>query len=160
MLMDSTRPRSDNAPAKAAASVARAAPAPFEDFEVKVPERLGGTTHLRVAGPADAPLIETSNASHADVLDNKTLETLPSVGGNVFLMAVTVPTVQSSGDTHWNRMQDQTGASTLSVGGGGVRANNYLLDGFPITDLQNRSSTNPSKEMVDDIRVQVQTYDA
>ena len=75
-------------------------------------------------------------------------------------MAVTVPTGQSSGDTHWNRMQDQSGASTLSVGGGGVRANNYLLDGFPITDLQNRSSTNPSGEMVEDIRVQVHTYDA
>src|SRR4029453_4587312 len=109
---------------------------------------------------ADSPLIETSNASHAEVLDAKTLETLPSCGRNVFLMAVTVPTVQSSGDTHWNRMQDQSGASTLSVGGGGVRANNYLLDGFPITDLQNRSSTNPSGEMVEDIRVQVHTYDS
>ncbi len=109
---------------------------------------------------ADAPLIETSNASHAEVLDAKTLETLPSVGRNVFLMAVTVPTVQSSGDTHWNRMQDQSGASTLSVGGGGVRANNYLLDGYPITDLQNRSSTNPSTEMVEDIRIQVHTYDS
>ena len=88
------------------------------------------------------------------------LETLPSIGGNVFLMAVTVPTVQSSGDTHWNRMQDQTGASAISLGGGGVRSNNYLLDGFPVTDLQNRSSTNPSGEMVEDIRVQVHTYDA
>ena len=75
-------------------------------------------------------------------------------------MAVTVPTVQSSGDTHWNRMQDQTGASAMSMGGGGVRSNNYLLDGFPITDLQNRSSTNPSGEMVEDVRVQVHTYDA
>jgi trimeric autotransporter adhesin len=119
-----------------------------------------GTLAETITVTADAPLIETSNASHADVLDAKTLETLPSVGRNVFLMAVTVPTVQSTGDTHWNRMQDQSGASTLSMGGGGVRANNYLLDGFPITDLQNRSSTNPSAEMVEDIRVQVHTYDA
>jgi hypothetical protein len=119
-----------------------------------------GALEETITVTADAPLIETSNASHADVLDAKTLETLPSVGRNVFLMAVTVPTVQSSGDTHWNRMQDQSGASTLSMGGGGVRANNYLLDGFPITDLQNRSSTNPSAEMVEDVRVQVHTYDA
>ena len=105
------------------------------------------------------PLIETSNASHADVLDAKSLEVLPSVGGNIFLMAVTVPTVQSSGDTHRNRMQDQSGASTLSMGGGGVRSNNSV-DGFPITDLQNRSSTNPSGEMIEDVRVQVHTYDA
>jgi trimeric autotransporter adhesin len=119
-----------------------------------------GTLEETITVTADAPLIETSNASHADVLDAKTLETLPSVGRNVFLMAVTVPTVQSTGDTHWNRMQDQSGASTLSMGGGGVRANNYLLDGFPITDLQNRSSTNPSSEMVEDVRVQVHTYDS
>jgi trimeric autotransporter adhesin len=119
-----------------------------------------GALEETITVTADAPLIETSNASHADVLDAKTLETLPSVGRNVFLMAVTVPTVQSSGDTHWNRMQDQSGASTLSMGGGGVRANNYLLDGFPITDLANRSSANPSGEMVEDVRVQVHTYDS
>jgi hypothetical protein len=119
-----------------------------------------GTVAETITVTADAPLIETSNASHAEVLDSKTLEMLPSVGRNVFLMAVTVPTVQASGDTHWNRMQDQSGSSTLSVGGGGVRSNNYLLDGFPITDLQNRSSTNPSGEMVEDVRVQVHTYDA
>ena len=119
-----------------------------------------GTVEESITVTADAPLIETSNASHGEVLDAKTLETLPSIGRNVFLMAVTVPTVQSSGDTHWNRMQDQTGASAISLGGGGVRSNNYLLDGFPVTDLQNRSSTNPSGEMVEDVRVQVHTYDA
>lgn len=119
-----------------------------------------GAVEETITVTADAPLIETSNASHGDVLDAKTIEMLPSVGRNVFLMAVTVPTVQSSGDTHWNRMQDQTGASALSMGGGGVRQNNYLLDGFPITDLQNRSSSNPSGEMLEDVRVQVHTYDA
>lgn len=119
-----------------------------------------GAIEETITVTADAPLIETSNASHADVLDAKTIETLPSVGRNIFLMAVTVPTVQSSGDTHWNRMQDQSGASTLSLGGGGVRANNYLLDGFPVTDIVNRSTTNPSGEMIEDVRVQVHTYDA
>jgi hypothetical protein len=119
-----------------------------------------GTVAETITVTADAPLIETSNASHAEVLDARTIETLPSIGRNVFLMAVTVPTVQSSGDTHWNRMQDQTGASAISLGGGGVRANNYMLDGFPVTDLQNRSSTNPSGEMLEDVRVQVHTYDA
>lgn len=119
-----------------------------------------GTVAETITVTADAPLIETSNASQAEVIDAKTIETLPSIGRNVFLMAVTVPTVQSSGDTHWNRMQDQTGASAISLGGGGVRSNNYLLDGFPVTDLQNRSSTNPSGEMLEDVRVQVHTYDA
>ncbi len=119
-----------------------------------------GTVAETITVTADAPLIETSNASHAEVIDSRTIEMLPTIGRNVFLMAVTVPTVQSSGDTHWNRMQDQTGASAISLGGGGVRSNNYLLDGFAVTDLQNRSSTNPSGEMLEDVRVQVHTYDA
>ena len=119
-----------------------------------------GTRQETITVTASAPLINTANASHADVIDARTLEMLPSVGRNVFLMAVTVPTVQSSGDAHYQRMQDQSGASRLSIGGGGVRANNYLLDGFPITDLTNRASTNPSAEMVSDVRVQVHTYDA
>ncbi len=58
-----------------------------------------------------------------------------------------VPTVQATDNTHWNRMQDQSGVSTMSIGGGGTQSNNYLLDGFPVTDLSNRSSTNPSAEL-------------
>ena len=102
-----------------------------------------GAVAETVTVQGQSPILETSNASHANVLDQKTLQTLPSAGRNVFLMAVTVPTVQSSGDTHWNRMQDQTGASAISLGGGGVRSNNYLLDGFPVTDLQNGATSFP-----------------
>ena len=79
----------------------------------------------------------------------------------VFLVGNTVPTVTYSGDPHMNRMQDQTEASAICAGGGGVSVgNNYLLDGFPITDLQNRASTNPSIEALEDVKVQVHTYDA
>ena len=51
----------------------------------------------------------------------------------------------------------QSDASLLSSGGGG-RANYYLLDGFPVTDLTNRPITNPSIEAVEDLKVQVHTY--
>ncbi|MEO8681357.1 MAG: TonB-dependent receptor, partial [Vicinamibacterales bacterium] len=36
----------------------------------------------------------------------------------------------------------------------------FLVDGFPVTDLQNRASTNPSMEAVQEMKVQVHTYDA
>ena len=63
-------------------------------------------------------------------------------------------------NAHWNRMQDQVGNSAMSMGGGAVRANNFLVDGFPVTDLQNRASTNPTIEAVQDMKVQVHTYDS
>src|SRR5437867_4360547 len=95
-----------------------------------------------------------------DVLDTKSLESIPSPGRSIFLMANLSPTVQTSANAHWNRMQDQVGNSAMSMGGGAVRANNYLIDGFPVTDLQNRASTNPSMEAVQEMKVQVHTYDA
>ncbi len=119
-----------------------------------------GTLEETVTVTGEATLIETATASTGETLEKKALESLPTIGRNVFLMAHFVPTMVTSGDTHWNRMQDQTGASLISLGGGGVRQNNYLLDGFPVTDIQNRSATNPSIEAVEEVKVQVHTYDA
>ena len=76
------------------------------------------------------------------------------------MIGATVPTVIPSGDTQFNRQQDQTNASLMSLGGGTRRGNNYTLDGVPITDMRNRASANPTIEALDDLKVQVHTYDA
>ena len=65
-----------------------------------------------------SPIIDTANASKGDVLDSKTLETLPAPGRNAFMIGVAVPTVAALGDSQFNRQQDQTNASLLSLGGG------------------------------------------
>src|SRR5690349_3191794 len=98
-----------------------------------------------------APLIETSNASTGTVLDNAALQTLPSAGRAAFLVGTTVPTVVPSGDAQFNRQQDQTNASLLSLGGGTRRGNNYVLDGVPVTDITNRAIANPTIESLDDV---------
>ena len=107
-----------------------------------------------------APLIDTSNATGGGVISTEQLSTLPSGGRSAFLFAVTLPTVVASGDPQFNRQQDQTNASLLSLGGGTRRGNNYLVDGVPVTDLRNRASANPSIEALDDVAVQVHQYDA
>ena len=76
------------------------------------------------------------------------------------MISVTVPTVAPTGDPQFNRQQDQTNASRISMGGGGVRANNYLLDGVPITELRGRAVLNPTIEALEEVKVQVHTYDA
>src|SRR4051794_319069 len=97
-----------------------------------------GALAEEVVVTASSPLVETSNASTGAVLNKTVLETLPSQNRNAFLMSVTVPTVVTSGDASYNRMQDQAGASAVSLGGGAVRANNYLLDGVSFAALDNR----------------------
>src|SRR3954454_1172866 len=130
-----------------------------EFLTLDVQLEVGGLTEtITVTG--ESPLIDTTNASTGDVIDTKSLESIPTPGRSVFLMANLQPTVQTSGNARWNRMQDQVGNSAVSMGGGPVRSNNFLVDGFPVTDLQNRASTNPSMEAVQEMKVQVHTYDA
>ena len=119
-----------------------------------------GTLEESITVTGQSPLIETSNASTGGVIDSQALETIPTPGRSVYLMANLEPTVQTSSNAHWNRMQDQIGNSAISMGGGGVRSNNFLIDGFPVTDLSNRASTNPSIEAVQEMKVQLHTYDA
>jgi len=119
-----------------------------------------GAIEENITVTGQSPLIETSNASQGTVIDSAALQTLPSPGRAAFLIGTTVPTVIPTGDTQFNRQQDQTNASLLSLGGGTRRGNNYTLDGVPITDLRNRASANPTIEALEDMKVQVHTYDA
>lgn len=119
-----------------------------------------GAIEETITVTGQSPLIETSNASTGGVLDRQALESLPAPGRNAFLIGVTVPTFMPVGDPQFNRQQDQTNASRVSLGGGGVRANNYLLDGVPITEMNGRAILNPSIEAVEELKVQVHTYDA
>ncbi len=105
-----------------------------------------GTISESVTVTWESPLIETANASQGTVLDSEALQTLPAPGRAAFLIGVSIPTVIPSGDGQYNRQQDQSNASLLSLGGGTRRGNNYVLDGVPITDLTNRAVANPSIE--------------
>ena len=105
-------------------------------------------------------VLETSNASEGSTLDSKTLETLPTAGRNPFFLATITPGVTHTGDPQFIRQQDQTNSSLLSLGGGPRRGNNYTLDGVAIVDMRNRATIIPSIESVEEVKVQVTTYDA
>src|SRR6266550_829780 len=87
------------------------------------------TESVTVTG--SSPLIETANASQGTVLDSAALTMLPAPGRAAFLVGVSIPTVIPSGDGQFNRQQDQSNASFLSLGGGTRCGNNYTLDGVP-----------------------------
>ncbi|HEX4807907.1 MAG TPA: TonB-dependent receptor [Bryobacteraceae bacterium] len=107
-----------------------------------------------------APLVETSNASQGQVMNNQQVTDLPNMGRNPFLLSKLVNTVIPVGNPAYNRMEDQSGSSQISIAGGPVRGNNYLLDGIPITDADNRAIIIPSLEVVQEVNVQANTYDA
>jgi len=119
-----------------------------------------GAIEETVTVSAETPLVDTSNASISTVLESEDLNTLPSVARNMYMMSVLVPTVVSSGNQVFTRLQDLNHPSLVSLGGGARRANNYLIDGVSHADLVNRPSVNPSLEAIESVNVQLHTYDA
>lgn len=108
----------------------------------------------------EIPPLESSNASQGQVLDNQKLADLPNLGRNPFMLSKIVPNVIPVGNPAYNRMEDQSGSSSISIAGGPVRGNNYLIDGVPITDSTNRAIIIPSIEAVQEVKIQANTYDA
>ena len=108
----------------------------------------------------ETPLIETATASVSSAVSRAELEVLPTPGRNVFIMSVGTPNVVHTGDPFWVKQSDQTNSSLLSLGGGPLRGNNYTVDGVSTTDLRNRTVIIPVFEAVQEMKVQVNTYDA
>jgi trimeric autotransporter adhesin len=125
------------------------------DFALEV-----GSLQEAVTVEGQASQLETSNASVGSTLDSTTLQLLPTAGRNPFFLAITTPGVVATGDPQFVRQQDQTNSSLLSLGGGPRRGNNYTLDGVSIVDLRNRATIIPSIEAVEEVKIQVSTYDA
>jgi len=125
------------------------------DFALEV-----GQLQEEVTVEGQATQLETSNASEGSTIDSKTFQTLPTAGRNPFFLATITPGVTHTGDPQFVRQQDQTNSSLLSLGGGPRRGNNYTLDGVAIVDIRNRATVIPSIEAVEEVKVQVTTYDA
>jgi hypothetical protein len=108
----------------------------------------------------EVPLMETANASTGQVIDSQKMTDLPNLGRNPFMFAKLAPNVVQAGDPRFNRMQDQSGSSAISIAGGPVRGNNNLLDGVPITDSTNRAVIIPTMEAVMEVKIMASTFDA
>ena len=119
-----------------------------------------GAVSEQITVTGEAPLVERASATQATSLDKEALQNLPIFGRNTFFAAISTPGVIQTGDPQFVRYQDQSGSSSLSLGGGPRRGNGYLLEGVSITDMTNRPTIAPSMEAVEELKVQTKTYEA
>jgi hypothetical protein len=130
-----------------------------QQVSIEAKLQLGQVTEsIEVSG--SVALVEESNASQGQVIDNQKLTELPNLGRNPFMLSKLAQNVVPVGNPAYNRMEDQSGSSQISIAGGPVRGNNYLIDGVPITDSSNRAIIIPSLEAVEEVKIQANTYDA
>jgi len=109
---------------------------------------------------ASGPVIDTSTASNGQLFDSQKLTELPNLGRNPFLFSKLANNVTPTGDPRFNRFQDQSGSSQISIAGAPTSTNNYLIDGVPISDFSNRAVIIPSLDAVQEVKVMSNAYDA
>jgi hypothetical protein len=109
---------------------------------------------------AEAELLDTSEASTGSVIDRDKLEEIPILGRDPFLYARLSEGVVWTGNPKFDRMEDQSGQSQVSIAGGPVGKNNYTLDGLSISDSTNRAVIIPVQDAVSEMKVQANAYDA
>lgn len=126
------------------------------DLELEV-----GQVSESVNVEADAAEVETANASVGQDIDKQKLDDLPNMGRNPFYETVKISqNIVPGGDAKFNRMEDQSGSSQISIAGGPITGNNYLLDGIAITNSANQAVIVPITEATQEVKVQINTYDA
>lgn len=126
------------------------------DFQLRI-----GSVSQIIAVTTAVPLADVSDASNGQVLDTHELEALPPAARDPYLFERLDNNVVVTSALNGNsKFDDQSGLSQVSIAGGPIASNNYLVDGVPITDLNNRSVIIPSIEAVKEIDIQANTYDA
>ena len=106
------------------------------------------------------PLIDTASASGGQTFDQQKLQDLPNLGRNPFVFDKLDNNVTPTGDPRFVRAEDQSGTSAVSVAGAPIGANNYVVDGIPVSTSSGGATFIPSLEAVSDAKVQANTYDA
>lgn len=89
-----------------------------------------GTVGETVQVTAEAPLINTENASIGQVIENKRIVELPLNGRNAFALVALSPNVHSNAGPAQSGFADRgTSLADWSINGGPNAANNMLVDG-------------------------------
>ena len=126
------------------------------DFQLKV-----GSSTQSVEVTAGAPLVDVSDASNGQHLDSQKLEDLPAINRNPYVFERLDNNVVNAATVAGNsKFSDQSGVANVSIAGGPPNVNNYLVDGVPITNLDNQSVFIPAIEAVKEVNLQANTYDA
>ncbi len=118
-----------------------------------------GATAESVIVTADAPLLETTNASVGQTFDNKAVMELPVLGNSVMLMAGLAEGMQRTGGYNYLGLHSTSGASEYSTAGG-VGGNEWTLDGTPNTGHSRRAAYLPYTDAVAEFRVEATSFDA
>lgn len=138
--------------------------------EVRVGDRLEvdetlqpGAMAETVSVTAQVPLLETTTGSAGQVMDEKTISSLPLADGNPFILARFAVGVAYYGDLKFSRPFDNAGTSQI-LADGAPGGNEFMIDGSPNEANKSgglpRVAFVPSTDSVQEFKVESASYDA
>ncbi len=140
-------------------------------IEVRIADRLDiscqlelGSTEQSVTITAEAPLLNSENASLGTVVDSKRVSSLPLSYGNPFLLIGLTAGVTFNGSVRLDRPFEPTHIVNYSMGGTRGNMNDLTIDGAPTTATANANEVTasyvPPTDIVQEFKVQTATFDA
>jgi len=118
-----------------------------------------GAASERVQVTAETPVLETSNATVGQVIDQKVLANMPIRSGSISWLYSLAPGTSLASlpyDGPWNIDQ----SSSVRVGGSGLGGVDYNVDGVSNNAYGGRTAFVPPPDMVEEVRVDTSSYDA
>ena len=117
-----------------------------------------GETSTSVSVTAEAPMLNTSNASSAQVLTNRMVADLPTMSNSVILQAGLAVGMQRLAFNNVNL--SFTNASSNHRPSGAVGGNEWSIDGTPNSGQMRRAAYLPFTDAIQEMRVESMTFDA
>jgi hypothetical protein len=117
-----------------------------------------GDAASSVTVSAEAPLLNTTSGSSAQVMDNKMVMDLPTMSNSVILQAGNTVGMQKLGYNNVNL--SFTNASSNHGATGAVGGNEWSLDGSPNSGQFRRAAVLPFTDAIQEMRVEAITFDA
>jgi hypothetical protein len=120
---------------------------------------IGASTEtITVAGAI--PLLQTETASTGQVVDQRTIVDMPLSGGNAFTLTRMAPGVVNFAQVSHNSFAAAPQVmSRISVGGSTQYSTEFTVDGTPVM-ARNEASYVPPADLVQEFRVETNSYDA
>jgi hypothetical protein len=112
-----------------------------------------GDTSTSVEVTADAPLLNTENASQGQAITTKEVEDMPLNGGTPAMLAQFALGVIPTGNPSLVHPFDVNGPSAMSIGGTPSQTSELLLDGVPNATWDGRQAYSPPRDAVQEVRV-------
>ncbi len=136
-------------------------------LELRIGERVRVDIQLEIGDvaetvevTAEAPVLEVTTGSIAQIIDTKQLENMPMRSGNVSWLYAMAPGTVLTGlpqDGPWNISQN----SAVSVAGSGTSGGiDYNVDGVSNNSYGGQTAFVPPPDMVEEIRLNTTSYDA